>query len=64
MLGLDFSPLIKVFQSKKGISLSQMKQNGQLLGVGHIDIVATGYYTPDVKRGICKKIRLTHVFLL
>lgn len=29
-----------------------------MLGAGQVDIVATGYYTPDVKRGICKKIRL------
>ncbi len=36
----------------------KMKQNGQLLGAGQVDIVATGYYTPDVKRRICKKIRL------
>jgi len=36
----------------------KMKQNGQLLGTGQVDIVATGYYTPDVKRRICKKIRL------
>ncbi len=39
-----------------------MKQNGQLLGAGQVDMVATGYYNPDVKRGICKKTRLNPCF--